>query len=232
MLVGCAFVSEVLGTLSGFGSSTFFVPVAALLEDFKFVLALTAILHCFGNISKIMLFRGGFDRRQFLRLALPSILATAVGAWFTKELSSAWALKGLGVLMIAFSILTFILGSHRLRLPPAAGAWLTGLSGFCTGFLGTGGAIRGMALTSMAVPKTSFIALSASIDIGGDLTRLIIYLGNGYMNWDHWYYIPSLGVSAYLGALVGRRILTPISQHRFEQIVAFFILLSGIALLF
>ena len=40
-----AFISETVGTVSGFGSSTFFVPMAVFLESFHMVLALTAILH-------------------------------------------------------------------------------------------------------------------------------------------------------------------------------------------
>lgn len=56
LLTFLAFISEAIGTLSGFGSSTFFVPLAILVESFTFVLALTAILHCFGNLSKILLF--------------------------------------------------------------------------------------------------------------------------------------------------------------------------------
>jgi uncharacterized membrane protein YfcA len=40
-----AFSSEVVGTIAGFGSSVFFVPLAGLLLGFHEVLALTSILH-------------------------------------------------------------------------------------------------------------------------------------------------------------------------------------------
>ena len=38
-----AFVAEILGTVSGFGSSILFVPIAAMFFDFKTVLGVTAI---------------------------------------------------------------------------------------------------------------------------------------------------------------------------------------------
>ena len=38
-----ALIAEVLGTVSGFGSSILFVPIAALFFDFKIVLGITAL---------------------------------------------------------------------------------------------------------------------------------------------------------------------------------------------
>ena len=40
-----ALLSEVVGTIGGFGSSVFFVPLAGFFFDFHTVLALTSILH-------------------------------------------------------------------------------------------------------------------------------------------------------------------------------------------
>ena len=46
-----AFFSEIVGTVAGFGSSVFFVPLAGLFFDFHTVLALTSILHVFSNAA-------------------------------------------------------------------------------------------------------------------------------------------------------------------------------------
>jgi hypothetical protein len=51
-----AFFSEVVGTVAGFGSSVFFVPLAGLLLGFHEVLALTSILHVFSNAAKLVFF--------------------------------------------------------------------------------------------------------------------------------------------------------------------------------
>lgn len=65
LLVLLAFLSEVFGVLSGFGASSFLVPLGSLLESFYFILALTSILHCFGNLSKVFLFRESFNKKLF-----------------------------------------------------------------------------------------------------------------------------------------------------------------------
>lgn len=227
-----AFLSEVLGTLSGFGSSTFFVAVASYLEKFQFVLALTAILHCFSNTSKIFLFRKHFDRRLFLEMAIPFFVFTGIGALLTNWFHGDVLKKGLGVVLVVVSLI-FLIGKFRFkRLPTSVAVVLTALSGFTSGLVGTGGAIRGIALGTLNIEKGAFVVMSSAIDFGGDFLRMTIYLINGFMDWSQWFYIPLLGVIAYLGARTGKLFLAYIPQRHFEKIVATFVLLGGLAMLY
>ncbi|MDG2450373.1 MAG: sulfite exporter TauE/SafE family protein, partial [Saprospiraceae bacterium] len=65
------FVAEVLGTIGGFGSSVFFVPIANIYFDFHSVLGLTAIFHVASNLSKITLFRQGVNKSLIFYIGLP-----------------------------------------------------------------------------------------------------------------------------------------------------------------
>jgi hypothetical protein len=227
-LSAVAFVSEVLGTLSGFGSSTFFVPAASYFESIRLVLALTALLHCFGNFSKIFLFGRHFEWRPFFLLASPAIFLTGLGALFSQRVPVAQLEKVLGVVLMLIPLASLVLGKGLRKLPSAVAVVLSGLSGFSTGLIGTGGAIRGMALISFGLSKNAFVAVSASIDLGGDLLRAVIYLREGYMDWSQWFYIPLLGASAWLGSWAGKKILVRIKQTQFERIVGSFIFFSGL----
>ncbi|MEK6555876.1 MAG: sulfite exporter TauE/SafE family protein, partial [Bdellovibrionota bacterium] len=108
-----AFFSELIGTISGFGSSTFFVPIGLYFESFKLILALTAILHCLGNTFKIFVFRKDFHWPSFIRLAIPSILFTGLGAWLTSYFYSTWMIVFLGVLLMLLPPLVLI-----IKAPP------------------------------------------------------------------------------------------------------------------
>ena len=231
-LVAIAFFSEVLGTLSGFGSSTFFVPFAFLVESFQFVLALTAILHCFGNFFKIVLFRKDFQWKIFLRLALPSVIFTGFGALLTTQISVRWIVLSLGIVLILLSALSLLRPLWRWSFPKWAADVLVVISGFSTGFVGTGGALRGLALTTLQLPKNTFVGVSSAIDLGGDLLRASIYLKNGFMDWGQWFYLPLLALAAFAGARVGKVLLSKINQAQFEKIVAVFVLFSGILMIF
>lgn len=227
-----AFFSEVFGTISGFGSSTFFVPIGLFFESMHFVLAITAILHCFSNFSKITLFKSHFSWKLFWKLALPSIVFTGVGALLSNLFSVEHLIHALGVFLILISVLFVLSKKYIHKLPFGVGIGLSTLSGFFTGFVGTGGALRGLALNAMNLNKYQFVVISSSIDMGGDLLRAAIYIKNGYMDWDQWFYIPLFAIAAVLGAWVGRKILHHIDQVLFEKIVTVMVFLSGVAMLF
>lgn len=227
-----ALFSEILGTISGFGSSTFFVPIALFFESMHLVLAITSILHCFSNFSKISLFRGPFSWPLFWKLSLPFILLTVAGALVTNWFSPENLMHALGLFLISISILFFISKRFAYRIPFGFGVVLSGLSGFSTGLFGTGGALRGLSLSAIALEKNQFILMSSAMDMAGDLLRAGIYIYHGYMDWEQWFYIPLLAISAFLGAWVGKKILHKIDQKHFDNVVIFAVFLSGLALLF
>ncbi|MGZ3713199.1 MAG: TSUP family transporter, partial [Bdellovibrionota bacterium] len=192
-LVFLAFFSEAIGTISGFGSSTFFVPIAVFFEAFSFVLALTAILHCFGNFSKIFLFQEHLPKSLLLKLGLPSVLLAGVGALLSAHAPVSILSQLLGFLLTAVALLTLFKKRRPSNISNAQASAICGFSGLMTGLVGTGGALRGMALAALQIEKNSFVALSAAIDLGGDLLRAVIYLWQGFMDWNQWLYIPALG---------------------------------------
>lgn len=227
-----AFFSETIGTLSGFGSSTFFVPLAVFLESFQLVLALTAMLHVFGNLSKLFLFRKSSDLVLAMRLALPSVLLTGLGALLSSYLSSSDFTLILGVVLMLMAGALFFSVPKVPALPAGAATIVTAASGFLTGLVGTGGALRGLALISLRLEKNQFVFTSSAIDIGGDFLRLGIYLSEGYMDWSLWRYLIWLGLAAISGAWVGRHLLAKIPQTSFDRLVAGLVFLSGLALVF
>jgi len=222
-----AMVSEIVGTTSGFGSSTFFVPAAMLVESFHFVLALTAILHVVGNLSKLVFFRGTFPIKECIPLAIPSILFTGVGAALTSFISPDLLRLCLGFALMAIAVFqTF----SKYSVSKKSRFALMAVSGFFTGLVGTGGALRGAALRSLRLDKFAFVYASAFIDFGGDAFRTVVYLKNGYMDWSQWHYIPLLIIAAIVGSTTGKWILSKINQTTFERIVTLFVFISGLLL--
>lgn len=222
-----AIVSEILGTVGGFGSSLFFVPLASYFLDFHSVLGITAVYHVFSNLSKIALFRQGFDKRLVVYMGIPAIVAVIAGGIASRYLPTQSLELALAIFLIAISGVFLIFKKLVLPATNANAIIGGGLSGFAAGLLGTGGAIRGTALAAFNLPAATFVATSAIIDLGVDASRAVVYYANGYMHRNDAYLIPILLIVSVAGTYIGKKILERIPQAYFRNIVLVLILITG-----
>jgi uncharacterized membrane protein YfcA len=89
-------------------------------------------------------------------------------------------------------------------------------------------ALGGVALTAFDLEKVVFVATSAGIDSGVDLTRMIIYLRSGYLAPNSLVYVVGLLAIAFAGSYLGKLTLDYIDQKYSRKIVLGFILLIGL----
>jgi uncharacterized membrane protein YfcA len=223
-----AFVSEIIGTISGFGSSILFVPVASLFFDFKTVLGITAVFHVFSNISKITLFRKGINKTIALKLGTPAVIFVIIGAYFTTFLPTL-QIELIMNFMLIFLSFFLILKFKKPINQSNKNLYLGGIaSGFLAGIAGTGGAIRGITLAAFQLSKDVFIATSSLIDLGVDTSRAIIYLSNGYFEKEYFFLIPFLIGIGFIGSYIGKQILKFTSENFFRYLVLGVIILTAI----
>lgn len=226
-----ALLAEVIGTIGGFGSSVFFVPLGNFYFDFYSVLGLTAIFHLSSNISKIVLFKKGLNKDLLLKIGIPSVVFVTIGGYLSKILDGALLELILALFLVALSLL-FLIKKDLVVLPNTRNAISGGvLSGFSAGLLGTGGAIRGLTMAAFNLEKNVFIATSAFIDFLIDFTRTIVYFQNGYIQKEELAYLPFLIVIGILGTYLGKRVLAYIPQDRFKRLSLFLILVIGVVTL-
>ena len=103
-----------------------------------------------------------------------------------------------------------------------------GISGLITGLVGTGGALRATFLTGFNLEKTKYIATAAVIALGTDATRIPLYLSQGFLLEQYYYYIPILAATAIGGSFVGKKVVGKINQKVFRKIVLIAIILVSI----
>lgn len=223
-----ALIAEIIGTIGGFGSSVFFVPIGNFYFDFHSVLGLTAIFHLSSNLSKIFLFKKGLDKRLLWQIGLPSVVFVIIGGLLTKVLDNSLLEILLALFLIGLSLL--FLYKRDLVIPPKPKNAIVGgaLSGFSAGLLGTGGAIRGLTMAAFNLEKSVFIATSAFIDFLIDFTRTFVYYQNGYIHQHDLVYVPFLLIIGIAGTFIGKRILMYIPQDKFKRISLILILIIGL----
>jgi uncharacterized membrane protein YfcA len=226
-----ALLAEILGTVGGFGSSMFFVPIAGYFFDFQSVLGITALFHVSSNITKIFFFRKGVDKKLILSIGVPAVLFVILGAFLSRYVNTRILEILLSVFLICMSIILWIFRKRELKptLPNSIGGGV--LSGFIAGLLGTGGAIRGVTMAAFNLRTEVFIATSAVIDLGIDVSRSVVYTAQGYVHKDDLYLIPILLLVSIAGTWAGKKILSRMSQEQFKGIVLILILVTGLVTL-
>lgn len=226
-----ALLAEIIGTIGGFGSSVFFVPIGNFYFNFHAVLGLTAVFHLSSNMSKIMLFKKGLDKKLLLNIGVPSVIFVIIGGFLTKIVDDGILKIILACFLIGLSLLFLI--KTKLIINPNKRNAITGgaLSGLSAGLLGTGGAIRGLTMAAFNLEKSVFIATSAFIDFFLDFTRTIVYYQNGYIQKEYLIYLPFLIVIGIVGTYIGKRILNHIPQDKFKKLSLLLILFIGLVML-
>lgn len=220
--------AEVLGTISGFGSSMLVMPLAGLFMPFDQALGLTALFHVFSNGAKMLLFRQGVSWRLLLWLGIPAVIAVIAGARLTVFMDERVMGLVLGSLLVVMGVGLLWKSAWRLR-PTNSNALAGGvISGFIAGIAGTGGAVRGITLAAFDLEKMVFVSTSAWIDMGVDVSRSVVYASQGFINAHVLNYLPAMAVASITGSWFGKRALERISQSSFRSIVLGLVVLMGV----
>ena len=228
LFIFLALLAEILGTIGGFGSSVFFVPIASLFLDFQSVLGITALFHVSSNVTKIVFFKHGFDKGLILKVGIPALVFVVIGAYFSKYIDVKKLEIGLAIFLIVTS-LAFLLIKNLSLKPTTVNSLLGGtFSGLMAGLIGTGGSIRGITLAAFNLKTEVFIATSAIIDLGVDSSRAVIYYINGFVHFHDFYLLPFLIIASIVGTYIGKLILAKVSQQTFKNMVLVLLLITGI----
>jgi uncharacterized membrane protein YfcA len=209
---------------------------------------MTAVVHLLNNFFKLALIGRHADKGVVIRFGAPAVVTAFAGAMALIRLSDLepmWTYRLAGgvheitpvgvvvaALMVVFALLEVGPGSHNIRFDrkflPVGGV----LSGFFGGLSGHQGALRSAFLIKCGLSKEAFIASGVVIACVVDIVRIGVYGAN--------YDFLSLGnrvslvvaavLAAFVGALIGRRMLTKVSLRVVQIIVAVMLLMIAVGI--
>lgn len=179
------------------------------------------------------LFREGIRTGLILKFGISGILMTVLGGLLVFRIPETVLSRVLGAALLAYVAFVFIKG--RFNVPETTATAVTGgaLYGFSAGIFGIGGAVRGAFLSAFDLPKAVYIATAGAIGLVIDSGRLVTYWWQGAelssrLLWGLVLFIPI----SFVGAKIAERIVERIPQERFRYVVATFLCLVGLKLLF
>lgn len=225
--------ASAIGTFSGFGTSTIMVPVMLLFFPLPLTLLFVGVIHWFGDLWKMLLFRRGLRKwRLILWFAIPGIMASYYGASLSLVVREDLLTRILGGFLLLYVL--FIYFNREWKLPEnSVTAGAGGLaSGFAAGIFGVGGAVRGAFLSAFNLPKEVYLFTSGMMALIIDSTRIVGYLTGGarlegLFLWGLILFIPI----SFIGAWVARFFVDRVRQDHFRLFIAVFLALVALRLL-
>ena len=195
-------------------------------------LLFVGIIHLFGDIWKITLFKRGLDWKLIIGFGVPGIVASFTGASLSLHAQGIILKQVMGSFLILYVI--YLLLKREWALPKNNRTAVLGglLSGLFAGFFGVGGAVRGAFLTAFNLPKEVYIFTSGLIALFIDISRVSGYIWGGTRLYQDLlaallFSIPASLIAAY----IAKRFLDKLPQKFFRVFIGIFLALIGVKLL-
>lgn len=225
-----------LTLVSGFGLGTILMPVFAFFFTVETAIAMTAIVHMANNLFKLVVLGRNADRSILINFAFPAIISAFIGAWLLtyfselpiitsyvigqREFQVTVVKSTIGILMIGFALVELLPRFEKIKFDkkwlPLGGV----ISGFFGGLSGHQGAFRSAFLSKAGLDKDTFIATGIAIAVLIDLTRTFVYIRHIITigKETNWNLIYAAIIAAFIGVLVGSRMVEKMTL-RFVQII-------------
>lgn len=241
-------IASGLTFFSGFGLGTILMPVFALFFPIELAISLTAIVHLLNNLFKLLLTYRQGNAKVVLTFGLPALLSAFLGAYVLQNLSGLEplhtyqlgektfeisALKLLiALLLLFFSLMELLPGFKNIQFSPKYLAPGGLLSGFFGGLSGNQGALRSAFLLRAGLSKESFIASGVMIACMIDVSRLSVYSGHfpDFSDLKTLNLLLCAVLSAFLGALLGNRLIKKITINSLQFLVSVFLIVFSVLL--
>ena len=244
-----ALAASMLTFFSGFGLGTLLLPVFLLFFPVDLSIAMTGLVHLLNNIFKTGLIGRHAVTRVLLIFGVPAFLAAFLGAWtlgyiakfplhiqyqfFGYNVATSLINVIIGILLLIFAIYEIVPVNTRSQVKTGALAFGGFLSGFFGGLSGHQGALRSAFLIRLGLNKEAFVATGIVISLFVDVSRLSMYWTTLPLTdlTDNATVLISAILAAFLGAVVGRRLLRKMTIRSLQYFVGAGIGIIGVLLI-
>ncbi len=244
-----AFAASLLTFFSGFGLGTILVPVLIVFFPVELAIMLTSIVHLLNNLFKFLLIGKHIDLKVAIKFGAPALIGAFFGAQLlfylsAFDLSLHYELFNCSfqptLVKLIIGILLFLFATYELfswkKMANISDRFLLlggTLSGFFGGLSGNQGALRTAFLINCGLSKEGFIATGIAIACIVDITRIPIYfsgVSEEFLN-ENFMVLTLATTSAFLGAVIGRKLLNKVTFRSVQLVVAVLIMTMALLLI-
>jgi uncharacterized membrane protein YfcA len=222
LILALVFCSFVVSASVGLGGSLLMVPTLVLAVGTKEGVALAALLLAANNVFKVVTYR----RTIPWRASAVVVVCTAAGAGLGARLLIHAPETAVGIAVLTTFALTLVL--ERFELTPArsvASPILALSSGATSGFSGTSGPLKGVAIRNLDLDRLHFVGAASLASFAGDATKTAVYTDAALLGAGS-YTLAAVAVPLMLaGTALGRQLNNHVGERGFA--VLFWSVMTG-----
>ncbi len=225
ILAGIATLTSVITALAGLGGGMLLLALMAQIFPPAILIPLHGIAQCFSNASRGILFRKGIQKAYLLPFLLGSLVGAALIAPFVVFIPATVGALLLGVFVLLTTWFPNQLSAEKLP------SWL---SGAVTSGLGVVfGAVGPMVMSALPKQHWSKEEITGTYGVATAFQhgfKVLAYIAVGVQLNDYLAHIVVLFVGAWVGTLIGARLLMQVSEVGFKRLLKWVLTLLGIRL--
>ncbi len=205
-------VGFTLSASAGLGGSLIIVPALSALLRTKEGIALGAMLLAANNVAKVAVYRKTIPVRIALGVLVLTIAGAAVGARLLVDAPEEWV----GPAVIISFIIALIFERRSIsRAQNVAAPVLAFGAGATSGFSGTSGPLKGMALRNLRQDRLHFVGAASVVSLANDATKSAIYSEANLIDGQALIVLALALPLMPLATLTGRRINSSLGEKAF-----------------
>lgn len=157
---------------AGLGGSLLLVPTLALALGTKEGVALASLLLASNNVLKIVAYRETLPFRAAAVIVVLIMVGAAIGSTLLVQAPEEWVT----IAVIVMFALTMLVERFELRsIKRGFGPVLAFVSGATSGFSGTSGPLKGVAIRNLELDRRHFVGAASLASFAGDATKTAVF---------------------------------------------------------
>ena len=226
-------VAFVFSTVAGGGGAMLMVPLVNSFLGAQFTAPVVNLGNFIGRPSRLILYWKHVRWKLCAYYALPAMAGAWMGAWLFGTLRLPVLQLLIGLFLVS-TLFQFRFG-QRERSFEMPDIWFAPL-GFVVSFLGTlvgaMGPVMNPFYLNAGLQKEALIGTKTANSFFMGLAQLGGYTFFGLLQGESWGYGIALGIGAFLGNILGKKLLGQISAGGFRILLVVFMVLSGLMLIY
>jgi uncharacterized membrane protein YfcA len=212
------FASLFVSSIAGYGGSLLLLPMLGALLGPKEGIAMAALLLGWNNVFKVAVYRRTLGLRRGWPLVLVTAVGVLIGAGLLVKGPEALVLWSIVAVTAASLALELLAGERMRRVTRSAAVPLMAGGAVLSGFSGTSGPLKGIAIRSVGLPRLEHVGLASCVSLVGDVLKVELFAQAGLLPNIQWYLLAAVLPVMPLAAWVGRRVNERINENAFRWV--------------